>query len=149
MKYRVEHISQGEDEVIIRCRAVTDEIRRLLAQLENPARRLVGIRDGEQVVIATQDILYIESVDGKTFVCTAGDVVRVEHTLQQLEHFLAEDHFFRCSKAVILNINKVKSLKSLASNRIDATMQSGEHILISRTYAAEFRKRLKGESCDD
>lgn len=149
MKYRVERISEGEDEVIVRCREVTAEIQQLLLQLQNTVRRLVGTKDGVQVLVDTQDILYIESVDGKTFVCTAQDVVRVEHTLQQLEQLLTAANFFRCSKAMILNINKVQKLKSLASNRIDATMQSGEHILISRTYASEFRKRLKGDRCDD
>ena len=46
---------------------------------------------------------------------------------------------------MILNIDKVASLKSMPSNRIDATMRNGEHIMISRTYAVEFRKRLRGE----
>ena len=45
---------------------------------------------------------------------------------------------------MIINIDKVERLKSLSSNRIDATMEGGEHILISRTYASEFRRILKG-----
>lgn len=149
MKVRVEQISQGEDEVIIRCREVTEEIDRLLMQLRAAGQRLVGTRDGESVIIHTPDILYIESVDGKTFVLTEKEVLRVEYTLQQLEEILRSVNFFRCSKSVIINIDKVKTLKSLASNRIDTTMVSGEHILISRTYASEFRKRLKGGNGDD
>ncbi len=149
MKYRVEHISSGEDEVVIRCREVTEEIRQLLAKLQAAGQRLVGWREGEQVFIHTPEILYIESVDGKTYVCTPQEVLRVEYTLQQLEHLLDAVNFFRCSKAMILNIDKVQALKSLACNRIDATMASGEHIVISRTYASEFRKRLKGGLSND
>ncbi|MBQ6796470.1 MAG: LytTR family transcriptional regulator DNA-binding domain-containing protein [Clostridia bacterium] len=72
-----------------------------------------------------------------------------EYPLAQLEQILSTVNFFRCSKSVIININKVKKLKSLASNRIGATMCSGEHIMISRTYASDFRKRLKGVSVND
>ena len=45
---------------------------------------------------------------------------------------------------MILNIDKIERLKSLPSNRIDATMKGGEHILITRTYATELRRRLQG-----
>ena len=50
---------------------------------------------------------------------------------------------------MIINIDKVKVLDSLASNRIDATMCNGEHIFISRRYASDFRRRLKGEDFDE
>ncbi|MBE5793530.1 MAG: LytTR family transcriptional regulator [Clostridiales bacterium] len=149
MKYRFESIPEGENEVIIRCREITPEIRQLLTHLQSSGQKLIGSKDGTQVVIQPRDILYIESVDGKTFVYTAMDVLRVEYTLIQLEERLNGVNFFRCSKSMILNIDKVTALKSLASNRIDATLQGGEHILISRTYASDFRKRLKGGTRHD
>ena len=46
---------------------------------------------------------------------------------------------------MIINVGKVRALKSLSSNRIDATMEGGEHIMISRRYAVDFRRLLKGE----
>ena len=145
MKYRVEQIREGEDEVIIRCKGMTPDIERLLLYLQSPQKRLIGVKDGMQVVINTPDILYIESVDARSFVCTASEVIQVDYTLTQLEQILSTVNFFRCAKSMILNIDQVAALKSLASNRIDATMKNGEHILISRTYASDFRRRLKGE----
>ena len=53
------------------------------------------------------------------------------------------------NQPMIINIDKIATLKSLASNRIDATLTNGEHIMISRTYASEFRRILKGESSDE
>lgn len=149
MKYTIEKIRVGEDEVIIRCHEITEEIGRIIELLTAQPRRLIGVKDGVQTVIDPRHILYIESVDGRTFVYTAAEVLQVEHTLAQLEMLLNTVNFFRCSKSMILNIDKVKALRSLASNRIDATMQGGEHIIISRTYASEFRKRLKGGEGDD
>ena len=144
MKYRLEKIQNGENEVIIRCTKMTQEIEQLLMSLQSPRKKLVGSKAGSRVVIELTDILYIESVDGKTFVYTPEDVLQVEYSLAQLEGTLNTVNFFRCSKSMILNIDKVAALKSLASNRIDATMKNGEHILISRTYASDFRRRLKG-----
>lgn len=149
MKHTIEIIREGEDEVVIRCREVTPEVERILALLREPAARLIGMRDGQQHVIDPARILYIESVDGRTFVYTAEAVLQVEHTLAQLEALLDSVQFFRCSKSMILNIDRVAALRSLACNRIDATMQGGEHIIISRTYASEFRRRLKGGRSDD
>ncbi|MCR5119340.1 MAG: LytTR family transcriptional regulator DNA-binding domain-containing protein [Lachnospiraceae bacterium] len=112
----------------------------------NTASKIVGKKDENRVVVDSDDILYFESVDDKTFAYTESDVLRVDNTLQGIIVSLQDDRFFRCSKSMIINVDKVKSLKSLSSNRIDATLENGEHILISRVYASEFRKLLKGGS---
>jgi len=149
MKYTIEQIKQGDDELILRYQNLNQEVEHIINFMSFSEKKLVGTKDGLQVVIDVKQILYIESVDRKTFVYLEEDVVRVEYTLIQLERMLNSVRFFRCSKSMIINIDKVKVLDSLASNRIDATMCNGEHIIISRTYASEFRRRLKGEAFDE
>ena len=149
MKYTIEQIKQGEDELILRYQKPNQEVEFIMNFMSFPDKKLVGFRDGSQVVIDIKQILYIESVDRKTFVYLEDDIVRVEYTLTQLERMLNSVRFFRCSKSMIINIDKVKVLDSLASNRIDATMCNGEHIIISRTYASDFRRRLKGDAFDE
>ncbi|MBR4668202.1 MAG: LytTR family transcriptional regulator [Butyrivibrio sp.] len=105
---------------------------------------LYGKKDGDTVSLEPGEILYIESVDDKVFAYTQRDVIRLEGSLAGLLEDLNDVRFFRCSKSMIINIEKVERLKSLSSNRIDATMAGGEHILISRTYASDFRRVLKG-----
>ncbi len=144
MKYIIQKITDGEDELILRYQNVTEEVEQALRFMSRPQQKLLGTKDGKKTVIDFGSILYAESVDGKCFVYTDSDVFGVEYTLIQLEQILSDVNFFRCSKSMIINIDKVRQLKSLASNRIDATMCSGEHIMISRTYASDFRKRLKG-----
>ena len=148
MKLTIEQISDGENELILKYAERNDEVERALDFMNGYRQKLVGEKDGQKEVIYRADILYIESVDGKCFVYTQADVLGVEFTLAQLEQILESVNFFRCSKSMIINIDKVHKLRSLASNRIDATMQGGEHIIISRTYASNFRKRLKGVSED-
>lgn len=144
MKYTIRQITEGEDEVIVQYRNMTPEVQRIISLLNREQTKLTGWREKDLTVIESNEILYIESVDGKTFAYTEQDVLKLDYQLSQLEQILKTINFFRCSKSVILNIDKVKSLKSLPSNRIDATMCNGEHIMIARTYASDFRKRLRG-----
>ena len=149
MKYTIEQIKQGNEELILRYQNLNQEVERIMDFMSFSEKKLVGTKEGSQIVVDVKQILYIESVDRKTFVYLADEVVRVEYTLTQLERMLNSLRFFRCSKSMIMNIDKVKVLDSLASNRIDATMCNGEHIIISRTFASEFRRRLKGEAFDE
>lgn len=145
MKYTIEHISQGENEVILRCADASPEVEQLIRFLELQSRRLIGSSEGRRTILEPSEILYLESVEGRTFAYTESDVLQMDYSLLQLEQLLGTVNFFRCSKSVIINIDKVRELTSRANNRIDATMCNGEHIMISRTYASDFRRRLKGE----
>lgn len=78
MKYTIEHISQGENEVILRCAGPSPEMEQLIRFLEFQSRRLLGVRDGIQVVIEPSEILYLESVEGRTFAYTETSVLQLD-----------------------------------------------------------------------
>ena len=149
MKYTIEKLDSGENEVLVRYSTLSPEVNQIICILKNEYRKLLGISNNEKVVVDISEILYIESVDGRSYAYTQNDVIKLEYTLLQLEQLIGEISFFRCSKSMIINIDKVKSLRSLASNRIDAMMCNGEHVMISRTYASDFRKRLKEGSVNE
>lgn len=144
MKYTIEYIPQGEEEVILRCHSPSAEMEQLIRYLESQNRKLIGNKDGIRTVVEQPEILYVESVEGKTFAYTESEVFQMEYSLAHMEQLLGTVNFIRCSKSMILNIDKVRELRSLASNRIEATMCNGERIRISRTYASDFRRRLRG-----
>ena len=143
MKYTINHISTGENEVIVNYIDMNQEVERVINFIKGEQTKLIGWKDKEQKVIDIKTTLYIETVDSKTFAYTEEDVLKLEYTLTQLENLLNDINFFRCSKSMIINIDKVDSLRSLPSNRIDAMMVNGEHIIISRTYASDFRRILR------
>lgn len=149
MKYTITQVNEGEDELTLRYQKVTPEVERILKFMNGEQMRLVGFCDDMKTIIEPNEILYLESVDGKLFVYTQKDVLRIDYTLSQMSQILNDINFFRCSKSMIINIDKVRCLKSLPSNRIDATMCNGEHVMINRTFASDFRKRLKGEDTDE
>lgn len=145
MRFSVHQISEGEDELILKYRQMNSEVEEVLAFMERHEKKLVGKIDGETIIFQPEEILYIEKVDDKTFAYTLEHVIQMDVSLSMAEMILDDERFFRCSKSMIINVNRVERLKSLPSNRIDATLQSGEHIIISRTYASDFRKLLRGE----
>lgn len=144
MKLTINQIKGAEPQVNITYDELTPEVEKLIDFLKGNRLRLTGKVGDETVVINAADILYIESVDDKTFAYTSDKVVQLKYSLAALTEMLNDIRFFRCSKSMILNIDKIERLKSLPSNRIDATMKGGEHILITRTYATELRRRLQG-----
>ncbi len=145
MKYTVNRIMSGEDELILNYRESNPEVENVLAFMEKNRKKLYGKADGEVIIFPPADVLYIEKVDERTFAYTSDKVIQLDISLSSAELVLDDISFFRCSKSMILNVDKVERLKSLPSNRIDATLVNGEHIIISRTYASEFRALLKGE----
>lgn len=144
MKFTIQKINEGEEEVILRYKERTPEIERICSFFQGDRQKIRGWKEQVLVLLEPADVLYMESVDGRTFAYTELDVLRIEYTLNRLEQMLTGINFFRCSKSMILNIDQVESLRSLPSNRIEVTMRGGERIMISRTYASEFRRRLKG-----
>ena len=106
---------------------MTERLERIVEYLEGQNEKLSGTKDGQQFFINIQDILYLESVEGVTYFYTKKEV-------------------YRCSKSMMLNIYRIERLKSMPGKRIDATMDNGEHIVISRRYAGELRNRLKEEA---
>jgi DNA-binding LytR/AlgR family response regulator len=145
MNIDIEKITEGEESIVIRYKDPNPTVSRIIGILEGGEGKLWGRTDTGSVSIDLEDILYLETVDDKLFAYTAEVVARIEGSLVSFMNEVKDETFFRCSKSMIINVGKVRALKSLSSNRIDATMEGGEHIMISRRYAVDFRRLLKGE----
>ena len=126
----------------IHCREVTEEVSRLERHIRNFDSFITAKEDGASVNVSTEDIYYIESVDKKTFIYTEKNVSTTDKRLYELEELLDNKDFFRCSKSMIVHLNKVVSLKPEITRNIRATLKNGEVIVISRRYAADLKKLL-------
>ena len=147
MKVVLEKVSVQEAEgAVIRAFEVTDEIRSAVDLLENN-RRSISVTDketmdyGEVMMLGTDLIYYAESVDKKTFVYTKEKCFETKHRLYELEELLSSN-FFRCSKSLIINIRKIKAVKSELNGRMIAELLNGEQIVISRNYVKDLKRKL-------
>lgn len=137
-----------ETEVIINCRQADEQILRICAGLRVLDKKVTGLLDGQTFLLNASDIYYIETVDRKTFLYTAGQVYETPLRLYELEERLAGEDFIRASKSSILNFGRVKSLRGDWGGRLLCTLENGETVTVSRQYAVVIKQKLdimKGE----
>lgn len=145
MKVVLQQISEGSEEIRIRYRQMTEQIEEIVHYIEGQGDKLIGMKDGQQFMLRPYDVLYLESVEGAAYLYTEKEVYRSSLTLMAAERAYGDEGYFRCSKSMVLNIYRIQKLQSMPGNRIDVTMDNGEHVVISRRYAKELRNILKGE----
>ena len=125
--------------VEIHCREITSETERLERYSRRFDERIIGSSEGQAHTIAVEQILYIEAVDKKTFLYTPGNVYETDKKLYELEEMLDGKTFFRCSKSVIVNLNKITKLKPEVTRNILATLTNGEVVVISRRNVKQLK----------
>lgn len=137
-----ENREQRETEVVIHCRNADNEVVELVALLQGQEKKLTGERNGKTHLLSPPDILYFDSVNKKTFAYTDRDVYSLSLRLYELEGQLPQN-FFRASKASIINIDKIASIRPDFGSRLEVTLTSGERLVVSRQYAQELKSRLE------
>ena len=70
--------------------------------------KLTGRKDGRQYILETADIVYIDSIEKRTFLYTSMGVYETPFKLYELETKLAYRDFIRASKNSLLNINHIQ-----------------------------------------
>jgi len=128
--------------IIIKCAEITDEIRKLEALILSDNQKLLCTKNHKTQMVDKRDVLYIESVDKQCFLYTADEVYETNLRLYELEEMLEDAGFFRNAKSQIINIAKIKSLCPDFGGRIEAVMENGEKVIISRQYAKRFKERI-------
>ncbi len=144
MKIIVEHEDLEENEIILRCARIDDEMLQILTYLKSHSQKLCAFDEQQNMMLLSPDqVYYCESVDERVFLYGSDFVYRTAFTLSQLESFYADLGFIRISKAMVVNLYKIKSLKSYTSGRIALLMHNNENIIVSRKYAVILRQRLE------
>lgn len=146
MDVHIEQIGKEEEElVLIRCHAVTDQVREIAAFVKSRQGHISGTANEKQYEITVADICYIESVDGKTYLYTNNGVYGTAYRLFELEETLKNKHFLRISKAMLVNLMKIRSIQPAFNGRFTAVLSTGEKVIISRNYVKALKAALKGK----
>ena len=132
-----------EIEVIINCAAENQMVQRIIGTLNSIDKKLMCRRDGEMFHLDVRNILYIESVDRRTFIYTNKHIYETDKRLYELEDYLNGLSFFRASKAIIINLQRVHSLRPELGARLLLTMDNDERIIVSRQYAGKIKEALE------
>jgi DNA-binding LytR/AlgR family response regulator len=137
------NLSITENEIIINCSTVDKRLRHLIDNLKQYTITLQGYLNNEIFQIPLENILYIDSIDGRTFLYSSKQVYENKETLSLLEQSVMHTPFLRISKNCIMNTTYLKSVRPLVNHRMEATLANGEKLLISRTYIDDLKEKLK------
>lgn len=143
MKISIENINHNEEEeIIIRCYEVNDEILELMKKLKTKSNTLIGYNDDAIYQLNPSNVYYFESLDNKVFIYCRDKLYESKQKLYELEQICDQRKFFRASKSIIINIAKISYIKPSLSGRFEATMENGEKVLVSRQYVPILKAKL-------
>ena len=131
-----------EDELIVKCGQLDEKLTRLINQFKTGKGKMNFYKDSKIVLVEPSEVLYFESVDDKVFAYTKDSVYETKAKLYQLEEELPASAFFRASKAVIVNLDKIDSLAPVFGGRFEAILENGYKVVVSRNYLNELKERL-------
>ena len=143
MKIRIEQTSVEENEVILRCAQLDDEMLRVLSLLRSGMQKLlVWNEQRETLPLSVSKVVYCETVEEKTFVYTHDGIYQTALSLAELEDRWGDLGLFRAGKSSVVNLHEIQKLKNCGAGRIEALLTTGEKMVISRRYAPILRERL-------
>ncbi len=143
MRITIEEIERTqEEEIIVRCHQTSEALLRMVSRLNRVQADLVGFRGEEIHRLALEDIFYFEVVDGKSFLYGQSAVFESRLKLYEFEQICADTAFFRASKSMVLNADKIEYISPSFSGRFEATLLNGERIKVSRQYVAMLKKKM-------
>lgn len=142
MRVEVKSVSSyNEEQAIIYAVKITEDLQNAIDILNHNCRAIPVTSNNESMMCQTDKIYYIESVDKRTYVYTKDDCYETKYRLYELDEML--NHIFlRSAKSMIINIRKIKSVKSEINGRMTAELLNGEKVIIARRYVKDLKERL-------
>ena len=145
MKIRTEICDEGQEEIIIKCRARTDQIKNIEAMLESLVtadREMILHSSGVEYYVPIKEILFFDSYDGKIYAHTRENIFTCDFKLFELESILPSS-FLRISKSTVANIMMISYLKrELVGNGELGFKGCDKGAYFSRSYYKVLRDKI-------
>lgn len=146
MKIRIELDEKiSEDEVIIRCSELNEEVRniqRVLSDMLSQKMQITFYKNNTEYYISLDEILFFETEESNISAHTVDNVYLVKYKLYELEEILPKD-FVRASKSTIVNINHIYSItRNLTSSSLVEFQDTHKKVYVSRYYYKQLKLKL-------
>ena len=139
MKIKIEMDEQAEEEVIIRCRGMTEQI----AAIQRAVRKIVLYKGNTEYYLPMNDILFFETADHGVAAHTGNDMYEARYKLYELEEILP-GFFMRVSKSTILNTSHIFSInRNLTASSVVAFENTHKKVYVSRYYYKPLISKLE------
>ena len=133
-----------EDEVLIRCKEINDNIKRLQKTASDISRQtdLRFYKNNVEYYLSLDLIMFFETSGSLINAHTADNFYQVKNKLYELEAILP-DSFVRVSKSTILNVSHIYSIeKNITSSSIVRFGGTHKQVYVSRNYFKILKQRI-------
>ncbi|MBR4279380.1 MAG: LytTR family transcriptional regulator [Clostridia bacterium] len=142
-KVKIEIDENYEPEIVIKCRALTDEVSKLQSMLTNLKSDEIELTSGDEVYfIAVNEILFFESYGSKTAAHTKTRMYYSDLKLYEISEQMPT-YFMRISKSCIVNTKAISSIRREITGVCEAFFSdTPKKVYISRSYYKAFREKI-------
>lgn len=131
-----------ETRITIECQSVTQNLRRLINVIRNMETFIIGYQEKSSFKIPVDSILYIESIENRTFLYTCSDTFDSRQRLYELEKQLADLDFIRISKNTIVNLHQIEQVRSIGISKLELVLVNKERLIVNRNYLYNFKHKF-------
>ncbi len=136
----------AEDEVIIRCRSLNDEIvslQRRISEAVNEKMQLHVTKGEKEYFITLEDIVFLETADQVVAVHTVDQIYATKQKLYELEELLPGS-FMRVSKSTIINMSVIRSIHKNITGASEVEFQGTmKKAYVSRMYIKALMSKIE------
>ena len=126
---------------------IANDVARIAAASEAPhathRRKVVGRNGHEYFLLDADEILVFQAERELVWIITAQQRLLATQPLRAIESRLGGTHFQRVHRNAIVNVNHVRKMSALSSQRWLVTLSNSLQIIVSKRQAHNIRQVLK------
>ena len=107
-----------------------------------PARKIIGRSGNDYFLLDVSEILAFQAEGELVWIITAGKRLLATKSLRKLETHLKNMPFQRVHRNAIVNVNHVRKLSAVNSQRLVLTLSNSQQLMVSKREARALRNML-------
>ncbi len=120
-----------------------EETKEYISRIDSSLAYIDGTCDDMHITVPVTDVMYIETVDRKTFAYTADKCIEMRDSLRTVLASYTDTGLIRISKSVVVNVYKIDHLQGDMNMRVIIFLRNGEKLIMNRGYKKEFFAQLE------
>ena len=126
---------------------ILDKIRNFKSSSDEQSKKILGKRGDKLYLIDISDIYYIKADLDEVIVRIKDADTYVRRKIGDLETLLSGKNFFRVHRSYIVNVDKIKSMKSVEQSKLQISFEGIDEIVTSsKEGAKDFREYIERRS---
>ena len=126
---------------------ILEKVRNFKSSLNEESKKILGKRGDKLYLIDINDIYYIKADLDEVIVRIKDADAYVRRKIGDLETLLSGKNFFRVHRSYIVNVDKIKSMKSVEQSKLQIFFDGIDEIITSsKEGAKDFREYIERRS---